>query len=173
MARGKTPGGDNPDVSEKTLFARRTRQVIGWISGGLALFFTWLQLSGIPVQSVLNTVTPDIIWRAALIIYYLAWTAGTLFDTDIQEIALAEVPNRGKWPVHTFGVVAVLGIAAFVLCWAQGDIEKFAIALTIFVIVDHAGKSRIISRNCFPDGPVGEVSLQLLWILVPLQPDFA
>jgi hypothetical protein len=123
---------------EKTLFARRSRQVVGLISGGLLLFFGWLQLRDLAVESVINDTTPDIIWRAALIIYFTAWTFGTLFDTNVQEIALASVPNKGRWPAHTFGVVILLAIVAFVLCWTRGDIQAFAIALTIFVLVDHA-----------------------------------
>jgi hypothetical protein len=82
-------------------------------------------------------MSPDIVWHAALIIYYSSWVAGTLFDTDMQELAYREFPRRGKWPGHAIAVVIILSAVAAALCWAEGDIKRFSVVLVLFIIVDH------------------------------------
>jgi hypothetical protein len=124
-------------ANAKTLFARRARQVIGWTGAVLAFFFAWLQIKEVPAQSIINSLTPDLIWRGAIVAYYLSWVKGTLFDTDVQELVYETVPNEGKWPLHSLAIVLLIGIAAAMLCWTQGDIKMFALALTVFVLIDH------------------------------------
>jgi hypothetical protein len=126
-----------PGRVEVIFFARRTRQIIGWISALLAVGFTWLQIKNINIASIVTGNTPDAIWRGSLIVYYLSWTAGTLFDTDIQEVHYVTVPNKGEWSLHTYVVVLILAVVAAALCLTEGNIEWFAIVLSVFIFVDH------------------------------------
>ena len=126
------------DRNTKIIFARRTRQVIWSISTGLLLLFGYLQFRNVSVSAVVGTLDASLVWHVALIIYYSSWIFGTRFDTDIQELAYEQFPHKEKWPLQAFGVVAILAVVAGALCWAEGNIERFAVALVIFMVVDHA-----------------------------------
>ncbi len=119
-----------------SLHAERDKSSVG-LALELAAGFTWLQIKNIHIASIVTSDTPDVIWRGALIVYYLSWTAGLLFDTDIQEVHYVTVPNKGKWSLHTYGVVLILVVVAAALCLTEGNIEWFAIVLSVFVFVDH------------------------------------
>lgn len=65
------------NMNTKILFARYTKTVIWIISTLLASYFTFLQVRDAQIGAFVNTVSADIIWRIALVIYYLCWVFGT------------------------------------------------------------------------------------------------
>jgi hypothetical protein len=111
------------NMNTKILFARYTKTVIWIISTLLESYFTFLQVRDAQIGAFVNTVSADIIWRIALVIYYLCWVFGTKFDTDIQELAYVEFSRKEKWPIEAIGVVLLLGAVAAVLCWAEGELD--------------------------------------------------
>src|SRR6266446_2677253 len=109
MAR-RPPG--SAEERDKIRFARFTRTVIKWVAVGLGVFFTYLQLKDIRADAILTPVASDVLWRSTLVIYYWCWIFGTNFDTNIQELAYAALPGKGKWPAQAFGALILFIVVA-------------------------------------------------------------
>jgi hypothetical protein len=123
---------------DKIRFARFTRSIIRGIAVVIGVIFAYLQLKDVQANTLLTSSTADIIWRAALVIYYWAWVVGVTFDTNIQELAYVSFPGNGRWPFQAMGVVAIFVVIAYILLQSHGNIAHFSLALTAFLIVDHA-----------------------------------
>lgn len=121
---------------ERSRFLKQTRQIVGWIAGGLALFFGFLQLKDIDTQSVFEQINPIVFWHITLAAYYLSWVRGTLNDVDIQEVVYIQFPHD-KWPIQAIMVVLCLAVLAAALCWAEGDLRRFSMFLLLFTLIDH------------------------------------
>lgn len=130
----------------RTLFARNTRTVVSLITTGLGVIFTALQWPHINIGALIVPDASDFIWRVALIAYYWCWRFGCIFDTDIQELAYASLPGKGKWNLRNYGIVILLIVIAVLLCWAQGHIIYFSLTLTAFYLADHIGWRHIVSE---------------------------
>lgn len=131
----------------RTLFARNTRFVVVTIATTLALAFTVIQLKGLSLlalQPVITDTASHVIWRGSLILYFWCWRYGCVKDTDIQELAYASLPNKGKWSYRSYGIVLALILVASALLYAYGDIELFSVTLTIFFVVDHVGWRHLV-----------------------------
>jgi hypothetical protein len=135
---------DERSARFRTLFARNTRNVVVWITTGLAIAFTALQLPGIKIGALIVPGASDLIWRLALIAYYWCWRFGCIFDTDIQELAYASLPGKGKWNSRNYGIVALLIVVAVLLCWTRGQVTYFSLTLTAFFFADHIGWRHIV-----------------------------
>jgi hypothetical protein len=125
------------DHTTTTRFTRRVRLLIGWGGATLALLFTWIQFRNFPFGILANSTTPILLWHGGLTLYYISWVSGTKFDVDVQELVYVSFPRRGKMPVHGFLIILLLVVVAAVLLWTEGHIQKFAIAINIFVFIDH------------------------------------
>src|SRR5262249_19868780 len=88
----------------KILFARNTRKIVVYITTALALGFTALQFRDFTVQPVITGTASEVIWRGALIAYFWCWRFGCIRDTDIQELAYVSMPNKGQWPLRSYGI---------------------------------------------------------------------
>jgi hypothetical protein len=55
------------------------------------------------------------------------------------KILFVEFPHKNKWSVEGFLFAALIGSVAAVLCWSEGNIQRFSIALIAFMIVDYGG----------------------------------
>jgi hypothetical protein len=84
-----------------------------------------------------NSTTPLLLWHGGLSLYYLSWVFGTRFDVNIQELVYTGFPRRGKVPVHGFMTIFLLVAIAAILLWTERSAQRFAIALNIFIVVDH------------------------------------
>ncbi len=132
-------------VRYRILFARSTRKVVVYITTGLALGFTALQVRDFTVEPVISGAASEVIWRGALIAYFWCWRFGCIRDTDIQELAYASLPNKGQWPLRSYGIVGLLIFVAVILVAAQGNIFWFSIALSFFFILDHVGWRHLVA----------------------------
>ncbi|TWB04527.1 hypothetical protein [Bradyrhizobium stylosanthis] len=129
----------------RTIFARNTRKVVVYITTGLALGFTALQVRDVTVVPVITGTASEVIWRGALIAYFWCWRFGCIRDTDIQELAYVSMPNKGQWPFRSYGIVGLLIAVAVVLVATQGSVFWFSIALTSFFILDHLGWRHLVA----------------------------
>src|SRR5579871_1306384 len=132
------------DGEQKTLFARETRRVVAWIVTILALGFTVLQVKGLSSDYLVNSTASTVMWRGALIAYFWCWRFGSIFDTDIQELAYAYLPRGWRW--RSYGIVFLLIAVAAALVWSYGDIKWFAVTITLFFVVDHGGWRHLVSE---------------------------
>jgi hypothetical protein len=126
-----------PDQYEKTLFARTVRRTIGAASTILAVLFALAQTSDVAIEDIINPKVSSAIWRIALTIYYASLTTGLWFDTNIQELAYASAPNRGKLPWHSIAVAFMFCAAFAALLWTRGKIQPFSVMLAGFALIDH------------------------------------
>jgi hypothetical protein len=144
----------------RILFARSTRKVVVYVTTFLALGFTALQFRDFTVQPVITGTASEVIWRGALIAYFWCWRFGCIRDTDIQELVYASLPNKGQWPLRSYGIVGLLIGVAVVLVAAQGNIFWFSIALTLFFIADHIGWRHLV-RVLAPEAKKSEQEFKL------------
>jgi hypothetical protein len=129
----------------RILFARSTRKIVVYITTALALGFTVLQVRDFTVEPVITGTASEVVWRGALIVYFWCWRFGCIRDTDIQELAYVSLPNKGQWPLRSYGIVGLLIAVAVVLVAAQGNVFWFSIALTFFFILDHVGWQHLVA----------------------------
>jgi hypothetical protein len=135
------PPLDPPDRStDVTRFFRVFRRITEAMASLLAIFFVYLQVGEREIAKVVTLTSPDLIWKFALIIYYFAWVFGSLFDIELQEDAYVNIGRRRQehWPLASIATLAILFVVAVALFWSEGNIQRFAVVLCIFVFVDHA-----------------------------------
>ncbi|MBL8667233.1 MAG: hypothetical protein JNM48_07215, partial [Rhodospirillales bacterium] len=125
------------DHTTTTLFTRTIRKLIAWAGTALAMIFTWIQFKQFPLDMLASSYTPILLWHGGLALYYVSWVFGTKFDVDVQELVYVSFPRRGQVPVHGFVTVLLLVVAGAALLWTERDIQKFAIAIDIFIVADH------------------------------------
>jgi hypothetical protein len=118
-------------------YTRSVRRLITGLSNALVLIFASIQLRNFPVDIIFNSTTPVVLWHIGLGVYFASWIYGTKFDVDVQELVYDEFPSQGKMPVHGLVVILLLAVGAIILLWTQEHIQRFAIAISIFFVVDH------------------------------------
>src|SRR5262245_4592348 len=127
--------------ASRTKLMATARLMIRSICFLFPLVFTWLKLRNLSASDILKLVSDasagDIVWKAALIIYFFAWVWGALWDVGSQERVYLEAPNRGKMPWQAIAIVAAVSILAAVLVWVDTFVQ-FVGALALFTTVDHA-----------------------------------
>ncbi len=129
---------DTRENRDKTRFAQFTRSIIRTIAVVFGLLVTYLQIRDLRPDALLTPSSADILWRAALVIYYWAWVGGVNFDINIQELAYVAFPGRGRWPLQPYAVLAIFVVMAAILLTSYGSITHFSLALTGFLLIDHA-----------------------------------
>jgi hypothetical protein len=96
-----------------------------------------LQIGDIRADAILTPIASDLIWRSSLVVYYWCWILGAYFDTNVQELAYASFPGKGKWPLQGLAALVLLVLVAGAMLKAEGNIKYFSLALAAFVAVDH------------------------------------
>ena len=129
---------DTREIRDKTRFAQFTRLIIRAVAVAFGLLVAYLQIKDIRPDALLTASSADIIWRLALIFYYWAWVGGINFDINIQELAYVAFPGQGRWPFQLYAALAVFVVMAAILLTSYGNIAHFSLALTGFLLVDHA-----------------------------------
>jgi hypothetical protein len=126
------------EARDKTRFAQFTRAIIRAAALVFGLLVAYLQIKDIRPDALLTPHSADIIWRLALIFYYWSWVAGLNFDINIQELAYLAFPGQGRWPLQLYVILAVFVTVAAILLLSYGNITRFSLALTGFLLVDYA-----------------------------------
>ena len=127
--------------ASRTKLAAAARLMIRSICFLFPLVFTWLKLRNLSASDIVKLFSDasagDIVWKAALIIYFFAWVWGTLWDVGLQERVYLEAPNKGKLPWQAVAIAAAIAIVAAVLLWVDTFVRLVG-ALALFTITDHA-----------------------------------
>jgi hypothetical protein len=136
----KVPGQppDIRDARDKARFAQFSRSIIRAVAVAFGLLVGYLQIRDIRPDALLTRSTAEIVWRVALVFYYWSWVGGINFDINIQELAYVAFPGRGRWPVQLYVVLAIFVMMGAILLTSFGNIAHFSLALTGFLLVDHA-----------------------------------
>ena len=134
--------------ASRTKLAAAARLMIRSICFLLPPVFTWLKLRDLSASDILKLVSDasagDVVWKAALIVYFFAWVWGTLWDVGLQERVYLEAPNKGKMPWQAVAIAIAISILAAVLVWADTFVQ-FVAALALFTTVDHAAWRYLVS----------------------------
>ncbi len=129
---------DTRDARDKTRFAQFTRSIIRAVAVAFGVLVACLQIKDIRPDALLTPSSADIIWRTALVCYYWSWVAGINFDINVQELTYTAFPGQGRWPLPLYLILAVFVVMAVILLTSFGNIARFSLALTGFLIVDYA-----------------------------------
>jgi hypothetical protein len=130
--------------NEMTVIARDLRKLIKYIGAALFAIFTYLQLKDFQVGSAIETISPDLLRRLVMILYYWCWIFGATFDTDIQEMAYFTEKGRNRLTLKSVALIVLFGIVFAVLLWAERDDRLFAAALTTFFLCNVAGFAYVL-----------------------------
>ena len=131
------------DINALAAKVRRIIKLIGWT---LAAAFTWLQLKDFEFGVVVESTTPELLLKTALVIYYLCWIGGSSFDVSVQQKVYVSDPAGGELKVKTYAAVVGFFIVALLLLWASENEKFLAPMLTLFVIANYFGWRHIVSR---------------------------
>jgi hypothetical protein len=134
---------DLGDIERLATWARRFIAIIG---GALLAIFTWLQIREIPLIDVVQNTTPEILIKAALVIYYACWIGGTNFDVRIQQKTYIIDPKRGNITANTIVIVSLFFIVAILLMAVSANEQAFAAVLALFVAFNIIGWRHIVGR---------------------------
>lgn len=115
--------------------ARTARITVNIFALILGLIFGFLKLKGISITPFVNNLSADLILKFSLVIYYFSWVAGTISDTNDQEIVYIRGPKKERFPFHVYVVASIIAIAFGLLCWAN-NFQRFALALSTFWIIN-------------------------------------
>jgi hypothetical protein len=113
------------------------RKALWWsVLGGNLLLVLAAQWILIHLISGLQ-LPPLELLRAILILLYLAcWTLGSNFDAGTQRQVLWNARSSGTAPTSVYVVVLALIVAGILLLWANSNETYFAIALSIFMVIN-------------------------------------
>ena len=126
--------------------ATLARKFIAIVSGSILLLFAWIQIKDVQVGETLQKMSPELLIKTSLIIYYAGWVGGTNFDTNYQQRAYLVDPKRGHVTMEAFILVTIFGGAALALLWVRSDEKLFAILLGVFTISNIMGWRYIVRR---------------------------
>lgn len=151
---------DTRDARDKTRFAQFTRSIIRAVAVAFGLLVAYLQIKDIKPDALLTPASADIFWRIALVFYYWSWVGGINFDVNFHELALASFPGQGRWPLQPYVALVIFVVMAVILLTSFGNIAHFSLALTGFLVVDHASWVfvRLFLRKSFDDSRIRYVA---------------
>jgi hypothetical protein len=116
--------------------ARRFRTIIGYLSAALVALFGWLSISKLQVVQAVAGVPAELIHRATMFLYFIAWVLGTRKDLDLEEVAFVRLPNKNA----NAGVIIalLLGVVFCGMC-AVSPQPIFVALLAAFLALDVIG----------------------------------
>jgi len=130
----KTPH-DNSAVAR---VARTTRWLIYGLATLLTLAFGWLKLSGQDFAPIVKDVTPSLLFRTSLALYFTSWAFGTVSDTNAQESVYVVAPAGGSLPMKAWGTAIVISLVFAILCIVR-SVGIFSIVLAGLLIANILG----------------------------------
>jgi hypothetical protein len=88
-----------------------------------------------------NTDVARVLWRAALVVYFLSWVIGADSDIEFQQEAYLVAPREETGGLTRTDIAMAVGIAIGfgVLCYVRNSYRGFALALTGFWIGNFLG----------------------------------
>ena len=126
--------------------AKWARRFIGIVSGSILLLFAWIQIKEVPVADAIQKISPELLIKTSLIIYFAGWVGGANFDTRYQQKAYSVDPKLGAVTTEAFVLVAIFLAAALALLWARSNERLFAALLGVFTISNIMGWRHIVKR---------------------------
>ena len=130
---------------EVKTFAHGTRILIKIIEYSLPLILGGLELGELIREhgfaelpqalkhAITNPALSTVLWRTALVIYFLSWVLGGDSDTEMQADVYLTAPHGGRLTRHDVGAIVALALGFGVLCYVSSkDYRWSALALTGF-----------------------------------------
>jgi hypothetical protein len=129
---------------EVKTFAGGTRWLIKWIERALPAVVGGLELKDIFEEggfhrmpealgdAIANPDLSGLLWRAALVIYFLSWVGGAESDTEMQSEVYANAPHGGRLTVTDAGAIVSIALGFLALCIFGKTYQGFAGTLTVF-----------------------------------------
>lgn len=139
----------NPEVAHDRVavmrMVRHARMLVRIISLILVAVFSWLRISNLSLQPIANDQSVTTILQVSLIVYFLAWTFGSSWDLNNQELVFLKAPNRGKFPFSALLVIILLAAVFFILCQIT-SVRQFVLVLFLFWTINIISWRYMVSR---------------------------
>jgi hypothetical protein len=126
-----------------------SKTIIRLLAGIVAVLFGWLKFRGLPIDSIINEISTELILKLAIIIYYFSWLFGTTLDASDQGIVFHKAIDKGKIPA--LGVFLAIIITGFLiaLCF-MFDTPIFSFLFLLFWFCNYIMWSLFISNIMHP-----------------------
>jgi hypothetical protein len=108
-------------------FARRATSFVGAVLG---IAFVWLKFRGIDIKPVVKTLPAQVVFHAALSIYYFLWMFGLTNDTREQELVYTQPPRNVVAGCIGFGIL--FSLVFWALCYVDTP-RQFGVVLAVFL----------------------------------------
>jgi hypothetical protein len=129
--------------------ARTTRWLIYVLVTILTMEFAWLKLIGHDLGLIMKDLTPTLLFRLSLALYFTSWAFGTASDTNAQESVYAVAPADGSLPVGAWIIAVLICVVFAILCFVK-NVGTFSVFLTVFLIVNVVGWRYILAMVSDP-----------------------
>jgi H+/Cl- antiporter ClcA len=99
----------------------------------LTLLYGWLTLEWKPIQQLTRSLPAHILLQLAVILYFVAWLYGSIWDVDAQESAYVRDAVAPPLSPRALVAAAVIVVLFTVLCWrSHGPRTWFALSVLAF-----------------------------------------
>jgi hypothetical protein len=126
--------------------AKWARLFIRIATGSIVVLFAWIQIRDASVADVVQKVSPELLYKTSLIIYFAGWVGGAGFDTSVQQRVYVTDPHGGHIKLESVALFAFFLVAAVALIVARTDDRYFATLLAIFTLANVLGWRHIVQR---------------------------
>jgi hypothetical protein len=93
----------------------------------------FLELPQVLQHAITNPALSTVLWRTALVIYFLSWMLGGESDTEMQADVYLTAPHGGRLTKLDIGAIVGLAVGFGILCYVSSkDYRWAAVALTGF-----------------------------------------
>ena len=127
------------------------RRVVKIVAVLLPLLIAGLSLRDLTLESVVEVLTKsnEVIWRVAIILYFVSLVLGANSDIDDQVKVFRVAAVDSKLPVPAYLLIGGLALAGAVLAYSQ-TFETFAVALAVFWTIFAIGWKYMVSAITNP-----------------------
>jgi hypothetical protein len=115
----------------------------------LTLVFGWLKLSGQDFGPVMRDLTPSLLFRLSLALYFTSWAFGAPSDTNAQESIYSVAPAGGSLPMGAW-IIAILICVVFAILCVVRSVGYFSVFLAVFLVINVVGWRYMLSLVADP-----------------------
>jgi hypothetical protein len=126
------------DTSAVVRVARTTRWLIYGLATLLTLVFGWLKLNGQDFAPIVKDLTPSLLFRTSLALYFTSWAFGTTSDTNVQESVYAVAPASGSLPMGAWSIAISISLVFAILCVVK-SVGIFSLVLALLLTANVVG----------------------------------
>ena len=143
--RATKPDVTEEDIREMIRMGRNVKRMIRIFAAILIMCFAWLRFADFDFGPITDDLTALFLQRLALLLYFISWVWGAIYDTNVQIDMYLRPPSRGRLTATMLGLCITLLLVFGVLCYVD-DLRKFGLVLAAFWTVNIIGYAYLVKK---------------------------